>query len=180
MIRIIQGLYKGRSLKIPDSKITRPTMNIVRQAIFNIIQFDIKNTVCLDLFSGSGALGIEALSRGAKKVYFNDVDKTIYKLILDNLNSIKIKKEDFQLDNLDYLSWIKKYTGSKLDIVFLDPPYNKINNIDVINLLIKNMALSPTSIIVTEQKQKNQQVEGFKLSEYCYSEKYVGVYRKLN
>ena len=75
MIRIIQGTYKGRFLKVPDSNVTRPTMDKVRQAIFNAMKDKPQGAVCVDLFAGSGAMGLEALSRGAKTVYFNEKDR---------------------------------------------------------------------------------------------------------
>lgn len=179
MIRIIEGIYKGRYLKIPDSNTTRPTMDKVRQAIFNVLKGKIEGRVCLDLFSGSGAMGIEALSRGASKVYFNDKDYKTFNLIKDNIKSINISYDDVVLSNLDYRLFIKKYKDVKFDIVFLDPPYKFKINSEIIKQLNEMDMLSSTCVIVSEQDDKNIQIDGFNLKEYIYGNKKVGIYSKV-
>ena len=138
-MRVISGIYKGKKLIGHDINGTRPTMDRVKESMFAIIQNNIKNSITLDLFAGSGNLGIEALSNGASKCYFVDNNKiatdTIKKNTKDIDNSIILNKDCF--DALKYF----KDNNIKFDLILLDPPYydnllnNVINKIDEYNLL---------------------------------------------
>lgn len=147
-MRVIAGNYRSRPLKAPEGLNTRPTLDRVKEAMFNIISYHIENATVLDLFSGSGALGIEALSRGAKKVYFNDCNQEAYQVIKDNLNGLKINN-GFELTKLDYLERIDSL-NDKLDIVLLDPPYKDKIYEDIINRLEEKQLLSKNAIIIVE------------------------------
>ena len=119
-MNIITGKFKGRKLISLESDKTRPTLARVKESLFNMIADKIGGSVVLDLFSGSGALGIECYSRGAGFVYFNDKNPEAKKVITKNL---KGETEGFKILNLDYLDALNEIK-EKLDIVFLDPPYD--------------------------------------------------------
>ncbi|MFA6624680.1 MAG: 16S rRNA (guanine(966)-N(2))-methyltransferase RsmD [Bacilli bacterium] len=179
MIRIIAGTYKGRFLKVPDTKVTRPTMDKVRQAIFSAMKDKVLGSVCLDLFAGSGAMGIEALSRGAKKVYLNDKDHRTFMVLKDNLLSLNADQEQYDLKCLDYRVYIKRQANDmKLDILFLDPPYRFNINGEIIKYCEKMNMMNKDALIVSEQDYPNPEIEGYTMKEYRYGEKHVALYRK--
>ena len=121
-MRIISGKYKGRVLKGYTLKGTRPTMDRVKESLFASIQDYLDNSVCLDLFAGSGNLGIEALSMGAREVVFVDKEYMACKTIKSNLDMLDNNLNTTIL-TMDYLKAIDKLYPKKFDIIFLDPPY---------------------------------------------------------
>lgn len=177
-MRVIGGEYRSRVLKAPAGNNTRPTMDNVKEAMFNIIGVNIINANVLDLFSGSGNLGIEALSRGANFVYFNDHDYNAFKVIQDNLNTIKIPSNSYKLSKLEYQKCIENIDRI-LDLILLDPPYKDKIYEDIINSLIDKKLLSEKAIIVCEADLKLEAfcIEGFNVKEYKYGSKKLLVYR---
>lgn len=173
MIRIIAGQYKGRFLKVPDASVTRPTMDKVRQAIFSAIKDKPLGSVCVDLFSGSGSMGLEALSRGAKKVFFNDKDHRTFLVLKENVLSLKPAPESYSLDCLDYRIFLKRHSDIKADILFLDPPYRFQVNDQIIKEFVERKMLADNALVVAEQDYPNATVEGFDRKEYRYGAKYV-------
>lgn len=150
ILRVISGLYKGRNIKGYDIDGTRPTMDRVKESIFSSIQDYINDSIVLDLFSGSGNLGIEALSNGAIKSYFVDNNKIAINTIKENINNLKIDNYSIIFD--DYMNALKTFKNNniKFDIVFLDPPY-KYNYIDdVISYMIDNDLLNKDALIICE------------------------------
>ena len=148
-MRVISGLYKGRILDGFDIDGTRPTQDRVKESLFGSIQDYIEDSVVLDLFAGSGNLGIEALSNGAKECYFVDNNKIAINTINNNLNKIGISSNLLNKDFKDALEYFKD-NNIKFDLVFLDPPY-KDDYIDYsINYLLNNNLLNDKSIVVAE------------------------------
>ncbi len=180
MIRIIAGIYKGRFLKIPNSKVTRPTMDKVRQAIFNILHDKSINAVAVDLFAGSGAMGLEAISRGAKKVYFVDKDRGTFQVLKENIQDLGVEPEKYETFLGDYRVFIRRSSELKFDLVFLDPPYKMNINANIILDMKERDQLASECIIVSEQDYPNKEIEGFEMKEYRYGQKHVAVYRKEN
>lgn len=125
-MRIISGKARGKKLKTPEGDHIRPTLDRVRENLYNMIGIGIRGSIFLDLFSGTGAVGIEALSRGAEKVYFVDNDKKSYELTLYNVKSSRLEDSAllFNADAENALTQFERQ-GIKFDIIFLDPPYNK-------------------------------------------------------
>ncbi len=117
-MRVITGTARGRKLKEPEGMAIRPTADQVKEAVFNIIQGDVEGRVCLDLFSGTGQMGIEALSRGAERCVFVDADKAAVKLTKLNLEKTRLPGQVFQSDALRFLESREQY-----DLIFVDPPY---------------------------------------------------------
>ena len=118
-MRVITGTAGGRKLKSPYGNAVRPTTDHVKQAIFNILQYDMEGRRVLDLFGGTGQMGIEALSRGAREAVFVDSSRTSVLLIRENLKLCGFKADVLQSDALSYLQ-----RGEKFDIIFVDPPYD--------------------------------------------------------
>ena len=118
-MRVITGIAGGRKLKSPEGEAVRPTTDQVKQAIFNILQFDLEGRRILDLFGGTGQLGIEALSRGAREAVFTDSSRTSVQLIRENLKRCGFEGRVLQTDALSYLA-----RGEKFDVIFIDPPYD--------------------------------------------------------
>lgn len=176
MIRIISGTYKGRYLKLPNSKVTRPTMDKVRQAIFSAIKEKVFSKTALDLFAGSGAMGLEALSRGTSFCFFNDKDRKTFEVLKENIKELDIPKEKYEAYCMDYRLFLKKTKDVQFDLVFLDPPYRFDINEEIILSMDKNKQLSEDALIVSEKESPCKDVEGFEKKEYRYGEKHVGLY----
>lgn len=151
-LRIIAGQWRGRKLNFADGEGLRPTMDRVRETLFNWLQHDIAGARCLDLFSGSGALGLEALSRHAGEVLMIDKNPQAIAMIADNLKLLKVGNAQLlHMDAVEYLQQqADKHTDKPFDIVFLDPPFNK-NLLPVCcDLLDKSQCLSPQALIYIE------------------------------
>lgn len=122
MMRIIAGKFRGRKLTTIRGPI-RPTADRLRESLFNMLGQTVEDSTWLDLFCGSGAVGLEALSRGARLVVFNDQNPTARKLLDRNLELCGIS-HGFEIHNRDAFSLIRSYRGSAFDFIFLDPPYD--------------------------------------------------------
>lgn len=174
-MRIISGIYKGKYIDGFDIEGTRPTMDRVKESLFGIIQNKVENSICLDLFAGSGSLGIEALSMGANKCYFIEKNSEILKILKKNLNNI----DNSYLINDDYKNALNKI-NQKFDIVFLDPPY-KLNLITPsIELLLKLNLLNDQSIIICEYEKEDIKCNLKIIKEKKYGSKYIKIYRYEN
>ena len=175
ILRIISGKYKGKNILGFNINGTRPTMDRVKESLFGMIQNKIDNSICLDLFAGSGSLGIEALSNGAKKCIFVDNGKEVLKVLEKNLvgidNAILIKD--------DYLKALNKI-NDKIDIIFLDPPYslNLINK--SIDEILKKDLLSDNGIIVCEYESEIIDCNLEIIKEKKYGNKFIRIYKKMS
>lgn len=132
-MRVITGIAKGKRLDTLEGMDVRPTTDRVKEGMFSSIQFDLENTLVLDLFAGSGQLGIEALSRGARSAVFVDNSKKSLEVVKANLEKTNLtdKAMIVNMNSLDFL----KLTDKKFDFIFLDPPYNKGILLEVLPLL---------------------------------------------
>ena len=150
-MRIIGGQNRGTKLYVLDSIETRPTLDRVKEAMFSKINFDLLDSVVLDLFSGSGALGLEALSRGAERAYLCDNSLKAIKIIEKNIEKTKLKDKTVLISN-DYLIALENFKNQniKFDIVFLDAPYKTDYNVKAINLILKYNLLNENGQIIIE------------------------------
>ncbi len=150
-MRIISGIARGTKLLTLDGNDTRPTLDRVKEALFSIIQNDIPQTLVLDLFSGSGSLALEALSRGADKAIICDNSKKAIKIIEENIIKTKMQ-EKTEVILSDYKSVLKSMKERKLsfDIVFLDPPYATDYDIYAIKWMLQEKLLRDNGIIIVE------------------------------
>lgn len=148
-MRVISGKYKGKKLIGFDIDGTRPTMDRVKESLFGIIQSNIKNSIVLDLFAGSGSLGIESISNGASEVYFIDNNIELINVIKKNTMGINEKIHIMKSDYKNALE-ILKNSNVKFDIIFLDPPY-KLNLItECLSKILEYNLLNKDGIIVCE------------------------------
>ena len=179
-MRVITGKARGIQLKTPDGLTTRPTADRVKEALFSIIQFDIPGAKVLDLFGGTGQLGIEALSRGAKTAVFVDAGEPACKLIRENLRRTKLEA-DAKVVRSDYLEYLKRCRET-FDIIFLDPPYAEVFLENSLNCIGEIDILQSGGIIVTERplgKDLNVELPGFVRSkDYKYGKTLLAIYRK--
>ena len=177
-MRVISGKYKGRVLKGFDIDGTRPTMERVKESLFAMIQNNIKDKIVLDLFSGSGNLGIEALSQGAKYTYLVDYNKIATKTIKENLNNLKITNAlVIEKDYLLALSFFKQ-NNIKLDIVFLDPPYKSKFINKAIEYIEKEDLLNEDGLIVCETDCEEIICKYSLIKTRRYGSKIVSIYKK--
>lgn len=179
-MRVVSGTAKGKVLKTPDGLSTRPTADRVKEAMFSIIQFDIPGASVLDLFGGTGQLGIEALSRGAKRAVFIDEQATACKLIRENL-----KRTDFlsssQVMQADYKHYLQNCC-EKFHIIFLDPPYFENYLENSIKLITEIDILQTNGIIVTEHPAEKPFLADFpgltRSRDYKYGKTLVTLFHK--
>jgi len=179
-MRVITGKARGVQLKTPEGLLTRPTADKVKEACFSIINFDIPGSKVLDLFGGTGQLGIEALSRGAVSAVFVDAREDACRLIRENLKRTKLEREGIVIRS-DYMAYLNRCRET-FDIIFLDPPYaeefleNALKRITEIDILRSN------GIIVTEHpmgKELPWEFEGYQRSkDYKYGKTLITLYRK--
>ncbi len=148
-MRVIAGTARGTVLRTIEGEATRPTVDRVKEALFSSIQFEIRDARCLDAFAGSGALGIEALSRGASHVVFIDESPACQKVI--NLNLDKTRMQSRATVYCDhYRSILSQYKGEAFDLVFLDPPYGQGFCHEIMTILVSKGLIKPTTIVVIE------------------------------
>ena len=148
-MRIIAGKRKGLLIKTIEGDSTRPTRDMVREALFSILTGRIVDCKFLDLFAGSGAIGIEALSRGASECCFADINPKCVRVVNENIAKAGFE-DDSHVYNLDYKQVLKKLRGNKFDIIFIDPPYNKGMGVDSIKLISDYDLLSDDGIVILE------------------------------
>ena len=179
-MRVISGKARGVNLKTPEGVLTRPTIDRVKEALFSIINFDIPASNVLDLFGGTGQLGIEALSRGAKSAVFVDQREDACKLIKENLKRTKLD-QDAKVVRMDYLDYLKR-CREKFDIIFLDPPYAEVFLENALKCITEIDILQSGGIIVAERplgKDLPWDFEGYTRSkDYKYGKVLLTIYRK--
>ncbi len=176
-MRVITGTARGRRLKTPEGALIRPTTDNVKESVFNILQFYIEGRRVLDLFAGTGQLGIECLSRGAKEAVFVDRSREAVRTVRENLGICGFSASVIQTDALEYLDLCGRF-----DLIFVDPPYDaglyapvlqKINAVDL---------LSDGGIILCESRRETAMPELSapygKQREYRYGTVKLTLYRK--
>ena len=154
-LRISGGNLRGKKIPFEFKDSLRPTSSKLKEILFNWVQFEIHKCVCLDLFAGTGSLGIEALSRGSPKVIFVELNKKNYSSLSINLKSLGIR-DRCKIFFKDAFSWLKNYDLSDIDIIFLDPPFNKDYETKILNQLFKKKDLKPSCKIYLEYSKYNE------------------------
>ena len=149
-MRVISGKYKGKRLNSPIGDEVRPTGDKVKESIFNVIQFDVAGSRFLDLFAGSGGIGIEALSRGAKHTLFADNSKASIDLLKSNLKGIS---DDYKIVNRDYRDTLYSVDG-KWDFIFVDPPYKTDYIREICDIVKERDLLAEGGYVIYEHSQK--------------------------
>ena len=175
-MRVISGKYKGKKLDGFDIEGTRPTMDRVKESIFGSIQNYVKEAVCLDLFAGSGSLGIEAISNGANSCHFVDNGFVAFKTLEKNVMSIEEEKYLYKMDYKEALQLFKN-KGIRFDIIFLDPPYalGLIN--DALKKIKEYNLLKEDGIIICEYEQEKIVTDFTCIKDKKYGSTYVSIYK---
>jgi 16S rRNA (guanine966-N2)-methyltransferase len=151
-MRVIAGRYRSRRLIAPSGSHTRPTSDRLRETLFNVVSAGIPDSVWLDLFAGSGAVGIEALSRGARMVYFVESSGRATKTIRANLHSLEIR-EGFDLQEREAVSALRALDAAAVvfDFCFIDPPYAEEGAYEQsLGFLSQSRVLTPKSVVIAE------------------------------
>ncbi|MBR3254730.1 MAG: 16S rRNA (guanine(966)-N(2))-methyltransferase RsmD [Clostridia bacterium] len=148
-MRVISGKCRGTKLYTLEGNNTRPTLDRVKESLFNIINFEINDCIFLDLFAGSGAIGIEAASRGAKKVYMSENNKEAVKIVNKNIEKTKLQ-DVITLYNMDFEKCIKDMLKDKFDIIYLDPPYKTDYAFIATKLLLEKKLVTDKTLIILE------------------------------
>ena len=179
-MRVITGKARGVALKTPDGLHTRPTSDRVKEALFSIIQFDLPGARILDLFGGTGQLGIEALSRDAVSAVFVDEREDACKLIKENLRRTKLEG-NARVVRSDYMAFLNS-CREKFDIIFLDPPYAEVFLENSLKRITEIDILQSGGIIVSERpvgKELLWDFPGYSRSkDYKYGNTILTLYRK--
>lgn len=178
-MRVITGTARGRKLKEPDGYDVRPTTDKVKESIFNIIQFDIEGRKILDLFAGTGQMGIEALSRGAESAVFVDESSASIKIVKENIRTTDFEKQS-QVIQCDAIGFLKR--REKFDVIFIDPPYDT----NLIDLALENVfkfdILKENGIIICESRTEKElpdlSMPYYKAKEYKYGKIKITLYSR--
>ena len=173
-MRVISGKYKGKKLNGFTLLKTRPTMDRVKESLFAIINPYLKNSVCLDLFAGSGALGIEAISNGAACVTFVDKSPEAIKVLKENTTNVE---EPVEIILSDYKKYLKT-CQQKFDIIFLDPPYDSCLISKAINYILENNLLNEKGLLVCEYENENIECLLPVIKEKSYGGKNIKIFQK--
>ena len=163
-MRIISGKAKGTKLYTLEGTNTRPTLDRVKESIFNIMQGEIQDAKILDLFSGCGAIGLEFLSRGAEKAVLCDKSKDAIEIIKKNVQKTHME-ESVQILNVDFEACLDKVKNQKFDIIYLDPPYATDYISKAIRKIIGNEIITNESIIIVETDDETRILEEIKNTE---------------
>ena len=152
-MRVIAGKARSMPLKTLDGIHTRPTQDRIKETIFNVLQNDVVNSIFIDLFSGCGGIGIEALSRGAKKAYFVEKNNKACSIIKGNLTFTKLEENAIVVAK-DALSALAMINEDKVDIIYMDPPYNEAHEERILEFLGGLKFITEDTIIVIEAALK--------------------------
>ncbi len=179
-MRVIAGTAKGIQLNTPEGMLTRPTTDRVKEALFSIVQFELPGTKVLDLFGGTGQLGIEALSRGASKAVFVDSRREACQLIRSNLKKTHFEDKGSVVQS-DYMEYLNRCT-ERFGLILLDPPYAEVFLENAIKRITEIDILQSGGIIVAERplgKELPWEFEGYTRSrDYKYGKIILTLYRK--
>lgn len=151
-VRIISGLWRGRKISFPDLPGLRPSPDRVRETLFNWLAPVIGDSFCLDLFAGSGALGFEALSRGANEVIFVDESEEVFQALSQTQQQLKTEKGQIYRDKAEHFLQLTK---EPFDIIFLDPPFHQNKLLPTLNVIQARSLLKPKGFVYIEQARKN-------------------------
>ena len=154
-MRVISGIARGTKLYSIDSLATRPTLDRVKESLFNIIQNKLEDSIFLDLFSGSGAIGLEALSRGAKKAILCDNSKEACEIIKKNANKTHLEEKTI-IYNMDFRELLKNKVKEKCDIIYIDPPYKTDYGVESIEIILELKLINENAIVIIETDEKER------------------------
>ncbi|MBX2988618.1 MAG: 16S rRNA (guanine(966)-N(2))-methyltransferase RsmD [Bdellovibrionaceae bacterium] len=155
-MRIIAGRWKGHPLVSFQADHIRPTTDRVKETMFNMIQFYLENARVLDLFCGTGNLGLEALSRGAGHVLFVEKHPKSLQITRDNLQKLKAGRDEYELQSQDVLRFLKTYTGEPFDLIFADPPFTEAMAHEVMEHASASAAFGAETLMMIESARRER------------------------
>lgn len=184
-MRIVSGIYGGRRLRVPKGDRVRPTTDRVKESLFAILRDDLPGARCLDLFAGSGNLGIEALSRGAAHVTFVESQSVHIQIIKENLTSLGIGKENATVLRGDGRRVLNEFAENErqFDLIFLDPPYDTSLAQDALQVIGSCGVLAPEGVVVVEHARQKPPANFYgsltrvRVQDYGYS--VISFYRQV-
>jgi 16S rRNA (guanine966-N2)-methyltransferase len=162
-MRVIAGKYRSRKLAAPAGTATRPTSDRLRETLFNIVAGSVEGSTWIDLFAGTGAIGIEAISRGGAMVYFVESSKAAVRAIRGNLAELEIQ-QGFEIVDREAVAALRmlEARGVTCDFCFLDPPYRKMGDYEqVLSLLAESKLLKPGALVIAEHDKHFDPGENF-------------------
>ncbi len=181
-MRVISGLYRGHHLKSFSADHIRPTMDRVKESLFNILQNDVEDAVVADLFCGTGSLGIEALSRGAKHVTFVDLHPKSLQITTENLKLLKIPESSYKIVKKDVFRWFAASVPNEFSIVFADPPFTEKWADKILQTVEQTQFLQDNCVFIIEaiKQEKLEKIYG---SIFCedlrdFGDKSLSFFRK--
>lgn len=155
-MRIISGKFKGHQLVSFQAGHIRPTTDRVKESLFNKLMFQLEGTRVLDLFCGTGNLGLESLSRGAIHATFVDVHKQSILITRDNIRKLKVENSDYQIFQKDVLAYLRNYEGPTYEIIFADPPFTQKMAHDVMLEICKSQVCGEQTIVAIESAKRER------------------------
>ena len=168
-MRIISGEFKSRLINVPDSKLIRPMTDRVRETLFNLLnnKIDFDGIKVLDIYSGSGSLGIECISRGASEVHFVEKNFPIYKNLLQNIDSLGIR-EKCVVHKMEVLKFVNSFSEMNFDLILADPPFFKDDIYEVIKNILTNNFLNKNGFMIVERsiQTKEKDIENFNIEPF--------------
>ncbi len=153
-MRIISGKFRGQNLVPFNADHIRPTTDRVKESLFNRLQFDIEGSRVLDLFSGTGNLSFESISRGAKEVQAVELNKKSVEIFEKNRQKLKVGREELKLHKIDVFKFVQNYSGPAFDIVFIDPPFTEKWGDKVMHVVAESLVYGPSTRIAIETAKK--------------------------
>lgn len=169
-MRVIGGKYRGRKLNAPEDEKVRPTTDKVKESVFDMIQFRVADCAFLDLFAGSGGMGIEAISRGANRVVFADYSPASLKLLKSNL--AMLNADSYTIKRGDYKGVLGALKGDKFDIIYLDPPYSLKCLEECTRIIANNDLLNDGGIVIYEHLNADTTIDEINSLVLIKSKKY--------
>lgn len=164
-LRIISGIAKGRLISVPKSKLVRPTTDKVRESLFNILsnRISLEGSKILDLYAGSGSLGLECFSRGAKEVHFVEQNHTVCQTLRENINSLNANSS-CKVYKISAVKFATSYSNCNYDLILADPPFFKDDIYEAVENLLSNKYLAEDGMLIIERsiQSKDNDIENFK------------------
>ena len=181
-MRIISGKYKGHHLVSFQADHIRPTTDRVKETMFNKLMFQVESCRVLDLFCGTGNLGLEALSRGAVFVTFVDLSKKSIDITKKNIEKLKVQKSEYSIVLKDVLIFLKQYKGDPVEIIFVDPPFTKKMAHEVMLAASVSAAFGPNTILAIEseshERMDNEYLDLIRFDAKEYGDKTLSFFSK--
>lgn len=181
-MRIISGKFKGHHLVSFKAGHIRPTTDRVKETLFNKVMFEAEIGTVLDLFCGTGNLGLEAISRGAEHVVFVDDHKQSLLITRQNLTKLKVESSQFQIMQKDVISYLKTYEGPAFDLIFADPPFTKKMAHDVMQVAATSQAFGAQTVLTIEselrERMDDQYGDLIKYDSREFGDKFLSFFRK--